>query len=425
MAISSLKARLVDKLRSGSIRHIGLYTSGTLVSKGISFIALPFFTYYISEAGFGILALITNSVLLLNAFILFSTNITLNTEYFKKDKQSYNNLFTSLFTYVCSSTILSALIIAIFFHPLQRLFGFQWYYIFLLPFLTFLNFFSEQLNNYLRLRHESITFFISNTLKAIIEVGLALGLLYIFRNDYYARIISITVSSLFFGIYAAYYFFIKMKLWGKFEIRTVINEIPFGASYMIMQVANFLTGSSDKFFVKYFYTNELTGIYNIASTLAGILYIFSSAITSYLLPNLYKSFAEDSRNKLTVVRAYFVKYVIAMAMGSLLVFLTGTIVYFFLIKRTYLQGYVSFCVLLAGGFFYALSLFFYPILWYYRAKRKLVTLATISIISSLFLYYFLTKYYSINGAAVALLISYFIQSILINRITIRLLNTVV
>src|SRR5439155_1839223 len=123
--------------------------------------------------------------------------------------------------------------------------------------------------------------------------------------------------------------------------------------------------SSDKFFVKYFYTNELTSIYNIASTLAGILYIFSSAVISYLLPNIYKSFAEDPGNKLIIVKGYFAKYIIAMAMGSLLVFLVGTIVYFFLIKRTYLQGYVSFCVLLAGGFFYATSLFFYPILWYY------------------------------------------------------------
>ena len=123
---------LLKRLKSESVRHIGLYTAGTLLSKGISFIALPFFTFYISEAGFGILALITNSILLLNGFILFSTNITLNAEYFKKDKGAYNNLFTSLFTYVASSTVIAAFIIFIFFRPLQKHFGFQWDYIFLI-----------------------------------------------------------------------------------------------------------------------------------------------------------------------------------------------------------------------------------------------------------------------------------------------------
>lgn len=415
---------LINKIKTRSFLHIGLYTAGTVVSKGISFLALPFFTFYISEAGFGILALITNSVLLLNSFILFSTNITLNTEFFKEDKKAYNNLFTSFLAYVSGTTLLSMGIIAIFFQPLQRNFGFQWYYIFLLPFLTFLNFFTEQLNNYLRLRHKSTTFFICNVAKAGIEVGLAVVLLYVFRNDYHARIISIVVSSLLFAVYGTYYFFVKMKLWGKFDIRLIRKEFSFGISIMIMQVAGFLMGSSDKFFVKYFYTNELTGIYNIASTLAGVLFIFSSAIGAYLVPNIYSSFSDSSLDKVVTVKGYFIKYILAIVGVAVLVFIGGTLTYFFLLKKTYLEGYISFCILLAGNIFYAVSVFFYPVLWYYRAKRKLVGIAAISLSLGSCLFYFLTKYYSIGGTAVAMLLCYIIIGTYVARLTINMLKKI-
>jgi O-antigen/teichoic acid export membrane protein len=413
---------LINKIKTRSFRHIGLYTAGTVVSKGISFLALPFFTFYISEAGFGILALITNSVLLLNSFILFSTNITLNADYFKKDKEAYNSLFTSFLAYVSGTTLASVCIIAVFFQPLQRNFGFQWYYIFLLPFLTFLNFFTEQLNNYLRLRHQSMTFFICNVLKAGVEVGLAILLLYVFRNDYHARIISIAASSFLFAVYAAYYFFVKMKLWGKFNIKLIQRELSFGVSIMIMHVANFLMGSSDKFFVKYFYTNELTGIYNIASTLAGVLFIFSSAISAYLVPNIYSSFSDDSLDKVATVKGYFTKYIIAIIGAAVLIFIAGTLIYFFLIKKTYLAGYASFCILLVGNIFYAVSLFFYPVLWYYRAKRKLVGIAAISLSVGSCLFYFLTKNYSIEGTSVALLLCYLVVGVYVSQLTIRLLK---
>ncbi|PZR27455.1 MAG: hypothetical protein DI535_10620 [Citrobacter freundii] len=422
MKTATWKATLLNKLKSGSVRHVGLYTAGAVISKGISFLALPFFTFYISESGFGILALITNSVLLLNSFILFSTNITLNAAYFNDDKERYKNLFTSFLVYVSGATLISAGIIAIFFEPLQRNFGFQWYYIFLLPLLTFFNFFVEQLNNFLRLRHESITFFISNVLKAAIEIGLAVFLLYFFRNDYYARIISISVSAFLFTIYAFYYFFVKMDLRGKFQFSFIRNEFAFGVSIMIMQLANFLMGSSDKFFVKYFYTNDLTGIYNIASTLAGVLFIFSSAMSSYLMPNMYSAFAQPSMDRVAVVKRYFFKYMIAIIGAAMLVFIGGTVTYFYLVKKTYLIGYSSFCLLLVGNIFYSVGVFLYPVLWYYRAKRKLVGVAAVSIATGGTLFFVLTKYYSIRGTALAMLLCYLIVGTYVFQLTIKLLK---
>ena len=414
---------ILERVRSKSFRTVGLYTLGSVCSRGISFIFLPVFTYFISAGGFGILALISNSILLLNGLILFSTNVTLNAEFFKEDKQAYRTLFTSLFAYVAGSTVLAMALIAVFYRPLHDNFGFQPYYILLLPFLTFLNFFYEQLNNYLRLREEPVRFFILNVSRAAVEVLIAISLLYFFRLDYVARIISMTLAPLAFAVYAAWYFFVRMKLWGKFEWSVIRHEIPFGLSILVNALGIFLMGSADKFFIKYISgDNGVTGIYNIASTLAAVVFIFSSAMVGYLTPNLYRYFAKGGGNNFREVKRLLARYLLAMMGAGMLVLLVGYIAYHYLINPIYLTGFRSFCLLVPANIFWACCTFLYPVLWYYRAKRILVITSAGSMLLSFLSYYFLIRYFMMEGAAMASIIIYAVTGGVLFLIIRRLLE---
>ncbi|RYY59547.1 MAG: hypothetical protein EOO05_12935 [Chitinophagaceae bacterium] len=422
-SVKLVRKIILQRIRSKSFQTVGLYTLGSVCSRGISFIFLPVFTYFISAAGFGILALISNSILLLNGLILFSTNVTLNAEFFKEDKQAYRKLFTSLFGYVAGSTLLAMLLIAIFYRPLHDNFGFQPYYILLLPFLTFLNFFYEQLNNFLRLREEPVRFFILNVSRAAVEVLTAIALLYFFRLDYVARIISMTLAPLVFAGYAAWYFFVRMKLWGKFDWKVIRHEIPFGISILINTLGIFLMGSADKFFIKYISgDNSITGIYNIAFTLSSVVFIFSSAMVGYITPNLYRHFTNGNGDNFREVKRLLSRYILAMAGAGLLVFMVGFVAYHYLMNPTYLAGFNAFCLLLVGNLFWACCTFLYPVLWYYRAKRILVYTSVGSMVLSFVTYYFLIRYYLMEGAAVASIIIYAVTGATLFLIVHRLLE---
>jgi len=408
---ASIREKIYSRLTSKSTQHLGLYFSGSIISKALAFVALPYFTYHITEKGFGILAIFSNSIVLLNTFILLSTTVTLQAEYFKLERQAYATLFSSLLLYVAGSSLLSMLLLFLLFQPLQSQFGYFTYYIWLLPLISLLTFFFDYLNALLRIRDESLTFFLVNIGKTVVEIGLAIMLIHFFTMDYSARIVGIFISFVLFAGYAFYYVFIKLKLMARPNLTVIAKEIPFGFALVCLQSAIFILGSGDKFFMKKYHGDDATGIYNMASTLATMLHIFTLTLGAYLTPQIFKALSNRSANALAVFKNYFKKYISILFAGALIIFLGGTFTYYFLIKPTFFVGYLSFCLLLVGSFIWGLANFFIPIFWYYRAKKILVLISGCMIVIGFFALNYATNYYMMEGAAIATILLYSLISI--------------
>ena len=101
-----------------------------------------------------------------------------------------------------------------------------------------------------------------------------------------------------------------------------------------------------------------------------------------------------------------------MAAGLLVIIFLTPLLYHYFINDKYSPALKYVYLLCAGYFLWSVSYFFYSFLLYHKQKKKLLALSLCCIIVSLSCNYIFIKNFRDGGAAIAVIICYFIVLIL-------------
>jgi len=307
------------------------------------------------------------------------------------------------------------LLFFLFYPFLLEITGFAPLFIWLIPIVVYANFLIEQNLILVRSKEQPILFLCINIGKIIIELGLALFLILAFHYGWLGRISGIAVSFLFAAVFSILYLRHYGYLSGKIRSAVILKEIIYSIPAIVMQVSIFCISMSDRYFINYYYGEERTGVYSVATTFASVLLIFCTALLQFFSPRLY---GELSRNASAgVYMRLFLKYAGILILGFAGLAVFTPVAYYYFINKGFSEGLSYFYLLLTGNLAWCLAYFMYSFLLYHKAKRKILLLSAGIILISLTVNMVLTKNYAETGAALGSLVNSFCALILVYLVT--------
>lgn len=407
--------RLKHIFQHPSFRSVGMYTFSNFFSKAVSFLLLFIFTNpaYITPSENGLLSLFSNTMLFLMPFLSMGIVHSVSADYFKLDKPAFRDLFTTGMVMPLAVMIVSVIGLFLFRNQLQATYGFPPMFTWLIPLVTFLIFFNEQLMSMARNNQEPETYMKANMGKTILELGLSYVMVVYFAWRWQGRVAGILAAYVVLGFYALYYFKKKGYLFGKVRKTYIYSELLYAIPIMALQVSIFTMNASDKFFLSHFTHDEnaTVGIYSIACVFASIINVLAMALIQYLFPKIYKMLSTGEAGSDRLKKQFYL-YIGVLTAGLAGLLVAMPLVYRFFVNEKYHPALEYSYLLCIGIYIWCISYFFYSFLLYYKEKKKLLGLSLSAIAVSLVCNYFFIREWQATGAAMASCVLYSIVFLL-------------
>ncbi len=393
---------------------MGIYTVTNFFGKGLSFLLLPLFTNpkYLTPADNGLLSLFSQAILFLVPFVSLGILQSAAVDYFKMDKKTFKDFCTTGFTMSVAMVAVSLIVFFIFRSFLFRQFSFPPVFIWAIPVAAFTSFCYELLVLLIRNQHDATKYIKVNVTKITVELGLALFLIVALAWGWRGRVASVLIASSGIAAYAIYFLIKNNYLFGTIKKEIIYTELKYSVPIITMQISMFCLFSSDSFLLAGISKNNTeVGIYGMACVFGSIILTLCGAIVQYMVPKINKALSAPQIDYADI-RKQFIIYVSVMASAFVLLAAFVPVAYHLFINKTYWPGISYYYFLSAGYFFWAITFFLYTFLFYYKQKKKLFTLAIISIAISVGSNYFFIKNMGTRGAAISVCCSYFLVLLL-------------
>lgn len=413
--------RLKNIYQHPSFRSVGMYTFSNFFSKAVSFLLLFIFTNpaYITPSENGLLSLFSNSMLFLMPFLSMGIVHSVSADYFKLDKQSFRDLFTTGMVMPLAVMLISMAGLFLFREQLEKIYGFPPLFVWMIPLVTFLIFINEQLMSMARNNQEPETYLKANMGKTVLELGLSVIMVVAFAWRWQGRLAGILAAYVVLGVYAYTYFRKKEYLFGTIRKAYIRSELLYAIPIMALQVSIFTMNASDKFFLSHFTNdqNATVGIYSIACVFASIINVLAMALIQYLFPKIYRMLSTGEAGSDNLKKQFYLYIgVLTAGLAGLLIFMP--LVYRYFVNEKYHPALEYSYLLCIGIYIWCVSYFFYSFLLYYKEKRKLLGLSISAILVSLVCNYWFIREWKEVGAAVSSCVLYgivFILTLLFTR----------
>lgn len=390
-------------IKNPAYKSVGVYIFTNFFSKGISFILIPLFTnpIYLTPVDNGKLSLFSSNMLLLAPIISLGMIQSSAADFYKQTKKDFSNSFTSNFFIAGAMAFLSTVVLFIFRNYLSNTFEFPSAFVYVIPFLAFMVFASEQLFALIRNRNEVKNFAVIGLTKSLLEYSISVILIVFLFKGWEGRVWGIAISLIAVNIYGIFYYSKHKYLDFTFHKSHVWNELKFGVPVFVFQSCVFMLGSSNKLFLAIFNVDKHElGIYSIACILGSMVGTISQSIMLYVQPQLYKSISKGEATFQSVKKDYF-RYFKMFTFISTVCILIALFAYYFLINKIYISGLPYFFLTALSSYIWGLTYFLFLFLLYHKEKRKILIVSLISIVCSITINVIMVKNYLILGDALS------------------------
>ncbi len=388
-------------------KAVGVYTVSGILTKAIPFLLLPVFTHFLSTSDYGIISLISSSILALMPFINLGMIDLTTIEYKKQKKEKYIDFQGTVLTIsflFCVFIMVLAVLFSRFFSQVSTL---PMLGVLLVPILTYFGFCNDLLATIIRNDDKRKLFVILNVSRTIIESSLAVILIVVFKMQWQGRVDSIFITGIILAFFLFYYIYKKREMKLNLDIENIKSIIKFGLPTIPLYFMIFTLYNADKFMIsKISNSKEGVGLYTVAFQIAYIIQIFVTAFNTAFIPKLYDWIKEDSQaSKIRIVKSIYISTSLIILLGVAL-YLASPILYHFFIDTKYhdsirLLPYFIFCFSLWNLFVGLL-----PIIFYFKKNNYLYIVNGIVISVSLITLYFFVKQFGLVGACFSNILSF-------------------
>lgn len=401
---------LKQKYKSPAVKTMGIYTLTNFFGKGLSFLLLPLFTNpkYLTPADNGLLSLFSQAAIFIIPFINLGVLHSASVDYFKLDKKKFKNFCTTGFVMSSVMAAFSLLVFFIFRNFLFNTFSFPSIFIWAIPLSAFFTFCYELVILIIRNRDDATKYMKVNVARISTELGLAVILIVLFAWGWWGRVASILIATGSVSAYAIYFLFKNDYLFGTVKKEIIYAELKYSVPIITMQLSMFCLFSSDSFLLAGITKNNAeVGIYGMACVFGTIILTLSGALVQYMIPRINRALSAEKIDSADIRKQFFIYTGIMIFTFTTLLFCVPVIYHLF-INDNYWPGIRYYFFLSAGYFFWTITAFLYTFLLYYKQKKKLFTLAIVSVIISLGSNYLFINSMGSLGASVSVCCSYFL-----------------
>jgi len=395
------------------IKKILTYSFGEMIVKGLSFLALPFYSYLILPEEYGVLGFLSSLVSFLPfiftlyylyAYIRFSIDVEdkeLLSTYF------YMGIFLNIF-YFLSAIALYYLLIQSYDIQLK-------YYILSIGSST-----SIYLFQLLQLHHRSKGKSSEYLKYAVVYALLGLFFNFLFLLYFKDNILAMLLSSLCISLLASFIAYRVLKeyiKWKFYNFQLVVNILKYSIPLVPGGIGLLLFSQSDKLILASYVSKEELGIYVVATTIGLAMGYLGRAFHMAYQPIFYAKMSEEKGRE---IQEQFWKNILLIILASLGALFAVYVAYHF-INSKYLEGmHISFMIVFAYTFV-TFSQMMELHLTYVKRNALVSYIYIFGGLLTLLLLWILVPTYGTEGAAIILYVTAMLTSILMYIISQKIL----
>jgi O-antigen/teichoic acid export membrane protein len=395
-AISTLKSK------RKALESLSVYLTTSFLAKSLSFLLLPWFTYYLSPSDFGVINLFSGGITFLSPLIAMGVIYNLSIDYYKiKHAENIQKVYHGILTALVISMFI-IFILFLFANQIENIFNLPKIFIYYIPIIAIMNFLFDLLSLIYRLDEKPYHFSMLVVSKLILELSISYFLIKFLNQGLIGRINGISYSYLIILFFLFSFIYKNKNIAFRFDPQIIKEDLKLGAIGILSQTSVFILFTSDRFIITYFLGNKYTGIYSIGATFAFILIVVISACLNYFTPKFYKSLSEKNYKSF---KNNFKYYAIIIFIATVLIMLITPIIFQYFINDQFNSGLKIFFILIGGIFLWSFTNVFINLMWFFKMKKQIVIFSLVSILLHLILLYFGTSIWKIQGTAFTIIIS--------------------
>lgn len=285
------------KSSSGIFKHTLVYTLGNFISRGLSFILLPFYSHYISPSDFGIYSVILSFVTILSTVVnLGLPSIFVKNLSYAKLKDERVDLLSNTFWLVSIFSFSVLLFILLFLRPLNNLIlgneNYLFEFIIGLISIYALNY-SYYFSVFYVALEKSHLFVLKNSIASVINFVSNILLVVFLKMDINGIFISQLISS--FVLILLCLEVIKENLKPKFNFDYTLRLLKISFPLLLSGVFSIMIELIDRIFVMKMLGEKEAGIYSFGYRIALIYNLFILSFKTAWIPHYFNLGVNDDK----------------------------------------------------------------------------------------------------------------------------------
>jgi O-antigen/teichoic acid export membrane protein len=251
----------------------------------------------------------------------------------------------------------------------------------------------------------NISFLLFNFISALLFISLFKELEYLY--------IGMMISTFIFFLYSIVYFIKHKLLFFRFNKIIFKELLHYGVVLIPNAIGSTIFFMSDRFFVSYYYDNEMVAYYSIAIQIGMFILIFNNAFVKAWNPFLFsklKNFDENNRKVIKKLSIVFVLFFLTLP------FIVDELKFFVfdIFFDEKLKDGLEYVFWIAVGYsFMGVFKVFSGYLFYLKKIKLISIISILSAILNLLLNYLFIKYFGVIGVAYATALTMFIFMIVV------------
>lgn len=392
----------MDKKASKLGKNTALMLVGNFASRLLSFFLVPLYTYCLSTEEYGVSDLIFTTVQLLIPLLTLVASEALIRFALDKDLDK-SHIFT-ISSLIFGIGFLLLLIISPFIYKYTP---FSEYYCYFLVYYFF-SAISLNIQQFVKGLEHISTFVISGIINTLVTIGVNILLLIVFHKGISGYLIALIIGSAASTVFAV----VKEKLW-KYITRLSNVDNKLWKAYLLFclpllpnSISWWISNSSDKYILQFFWGASLTGIYAVSYKIPSIITTLSSIFTSAWQISAVDDFGSEESVKFisNVYNKYSSFYFISSSLIVLVVQPLSSILF----ANEYYSAWSFSVILIYASIFQSLAAFI-GVIYTTAKKTKMIFITTMAgAIGNIILNIILIPQFGAFGAAIATLLSYII-----------------
>lgn len=394
-------------------KNIIIYAISILLQAGLSFLLIAILSHKLTIKEFGDYNLYLTIIAFVFSFMILGVDGAINLFYHKVSKIKYK-------LYVSNGII--------FILPLGLLFIFIIYIIFgnllvekfhlnsdILGYLIIIIFFQSNIQillSYYQTQQKAMKYAFLNISFLVFNFISSLLFLYIFKKLEYLYI-GLIVSNFIFFIYSISYFIKNKLLFFRFN-KIVFKELfHYGVVLLPNAIGSTVFFMSDRFFISYYYSNEIVAYYSIAIQIGMFILIFNNAFVKAWNPFLFtklKNFNENNRKLIKKLSILFVLFFLSL---PFILNELKFIIFDIFFDKKLEEGLMYVFWIAVGYSFMGVFKVFSGYLFYLKKIKLISMISILSAVLNLGLNYIFIQYFGVIGVAYATAITMFIFMIVV------------
>ena len=384
-----------------NIQHTKNYLIGSIATKALGFISIPFFTHYLSVKEYGIMSLYTTILSFLTTTLGLGVLGSFKRYYFEKDNDFGAFLFSNLiflFFYIF-------LITSIYFYFLQDISTYLNIPISVMQYAIFVAILLLIIRiklDFLQIREKSKKNVLFEFIQTALSIVFSVGFILILSNDkYMGKIYGDLIALGLLAIYSIYK--LSKIIQFKFYTKYIKYALTFGLPVLPSMYASFGLAFADRLMINSMTNTSDVGLYSFGFTIAMLVQVVVLSIGKSWQPLFYKSLAKKDYKILD--NTFLLNAKIVFTFSLMIIFFIHELIYI-LATKAYLESENIILYLVFGFNFF----FLYSIYGQYTSYAKktywdsIITLS--SVVINIGLNYWLIPIYGFVVSAITTIISY-------------------